>query len=363
MKILFILDLYPIQKDLTIPLTIENIALALKEAGFLINVIRPNFLFNTILRKHKIFKQGSFIRNGIKIYNRNFFLPFIKESNLFLKEILKEKYDLIISFMPSGNIYADLINKKLNLPHISILHYSDYHVLNDFKYSIYFKKRLKKALLNSTLIGARNSFLKEKLNADFVLPSFIEKENIVDEKKNKFENKLKIITLSKLIKRKNIHLVIEALKNAEFDFEYNIYGDGIEKENLKKLIKKHNLENKIKIHPYINHSEINSVLDKHDIFILPSKNETFGLCYLEAMARGLIVIAKQNEGMNEIIENNKNGFLINENEILEILKKLAENNDFKNEIIKNTLLNIQKYKKNNITKEFIKILKNYIKLN
>ena len=169
-KVLFITDLYPIKDEKTIPLAIENFALGLKEFGFEITVIRPNFLFNTVLRGHKIYKNGIYQRNGIEIINKNFFLPFIFDN--FRTD---KKFDLIISHMPSGNIYADLINKKLKLPHISIVHNSDLKVLSDFKYSFYFKNRLLRSLKNSNLTGARNSNLKEKLNADFILPSFIDK--------------------------------------------------------------------------------------------------------------------------------------------------------------------------------------------
>ena len=237
MKILFITDLYPIVEDKTVPKALEDFALAFKEKGDDIFVVRPNFLLNSFIRGHKYLPECEITRNGIRIYNKNFVLPFL-DSDI---SYLNDKFDVIISHMPSGHIYSSLINKKLNLPHISILHQSDYKVLNDFKYSFYFKNRLKKALKISTLIGARNEFLAKKLGANFVLPSFIEEEKIV---KNKLLNKekLKIITLSKLIKRKNINLVIEALSEVNFDFEYSIFGQGREQKKLEKLIKKYKLE-------------------------------------------------------------------------------------------------------------------------
>ena len=352
-KILLITDLYPISSEKTIPLAIENFALALKEDDFKITVIRPNFLFNTIIRRHRIYKQGIYQRNGIKIYNRNFFLPFV--FNNFKPE---EKFDLIISHMPSGTIYADLINKKLKLPHISIIHNSDKKVLSDFKYSVYFKNRLKRALNNSNLIGARNSNLKENFKADFILPSFIEKIFIV-EKKN-VSKKLKIITISRLIKRKNIDMVIKALSDLNCEFTYDIYGEGRERKNLEKLVKKYNLQNKIKFHGETDHNLIWEKLDCADIFILPSEDETFGLCYLEAMARGLIVIAKKGEGMDNIIQTDKNGFLVeNKNDI----KNILENLDIakKGQIANNTLKNIKNFEKEKVIDNYKKIISNCIK--
>ncbi|MBR3605704.1 MAG: glycosyltransferase family 4 protein, partial [Candidatus Gastranaerophilales bacterium] len=272
MKILFITDLYPIIEDKTIPKVLEDFALAFKERGDDVFVIRPNFLLNSYLRGHKYVSECEITRNGIRIYNKNFILPFLDNDISFLDS----KFDLIISHMPSGHIYTSLINKKLNLPHISILHQSDYRILNDFKYSFYFKKRLLNALKSSTLIGARNKFLAEKLNTDFVLPSFIEEDKIVKNKEFKID-KLKLITLSKLIKRKNINLVIKALSKVDFDFEYSIFGQGKEQKNLEKLIKKYNLQEKIKIYPHIEHNKIWDELDKNDVFILPSINETFGI--------------------------------------------------------------------------------------
>ena len=352
MKILFVTDLYPIINDKSIPKVIEDFALAFKERGEEITILRPNFLFNSLIRKHKILRSGIYEKNGIKIYNKNFFMPFLNDDTSYLKE----KFDLIISHMPSGHIYTDLINKKLKLPHISIIHQSDYVVLSDFKYSFYFKNKLKNALKNSTLIGARNKFLAEKLKADFILPSFIQEDKIVENKEFRI-NKLKLITLSKLIKRKNIDLVISALSQVNFDFEYSIYGQGGEKTRLEKLIKKYNLQKKVKIYPHIEHLKIWNELDKNDIFILPSINETFGISYLEAMSRGLITIGTKNTGIDGVIKNNENGFLIEPNicEIKEILEKINQENMDK--IINNTLAKIKKYTKNEIMNKYDEIIK------
>ncbi len=347
-KILLVTDLYPIKEDSTIPKAIENFALGLKEFGIEICVIRPNFLFNTLIRKHKILKNGTYFSNNIKIFNKNFILPFLNDDISFLDE----KFDLIISHLPSGHIYSSLINKKLNLPHIAIIHQSDYTVLNDFKYKFYFKNKLKKALNSTNKIGARNVFLKEKFKADFVLPSFVENKNIIEKKvfKNK---KLKIITLSQLIKRKNIDLVIKALSNVDFDFEYNIYGNGNKKNELQKLIKKLNLEEKIKLNSYLPHKEIYSKLDENDVFILPSINESFGISYIEAMSRGLVVVGTKNTGIDGIIKDNKNGFLVipKNTEITETLNKINKIN--KEEISDNAIKTIK-----NLTKE--KVIKDYL---
>ncbi len=353
MKILLITDLYPIIEDKTIPNAILDFALGLKDFGEELCVFRPNFLLNSIIRKHKIIKNGFFEKQGIKIYNQNFIFPFFGAKNPFDMD-----FDVMISHMPSGHLCAYELNKKLNLPHVVIIHQSDFEVLNSFKYSFYFKNALKKVLNCAKIIGARNEFLKEKLNAEFCLSSFVLKENIVSEKK--FSDKLKIITLSKLIKRKNIDKVILALSQAEFDFEYDIYGSGKEEKKLKKLIKKYNLENKINLCGQIEHSKVYQKLDYYDVFILPSVNETFGISYLEALSRGLITIGVKNTGIDGVIKNHENGFLIEPKtqKIREILIKISKMDiEEKEKISKNALQHIKNYEKNEIITKYVDVIK------
>jgi UDP-glucose:(heptosyl)LPS alpha-1,3-glucosyltransferase len=49
-----------------------------------------------------------------------------------------------------------------------------------------------------------------------------------------------------------------------------------------------------------------------DIFILPSRFDTFGLVVLEAMAAGLPVIISHNVGARDLVEPGVNGFVLSE---------------------------------------------------
>ena len=61
--------------------------------------------------------------------------------------------------------------------------------------------------------------------------------------------------------------------------------------------------------------EIKDEYDAADCMIMVSRNEAYGLVYLEAMARGCIVIASKREGIDGVIEDGKNGFLCNAGDV------------------------------------------------
>ncbi|MFC1809215.1 glycosyltransferase [Candidatus Omnitrophota bacterium] len=71
------------------------------------------------------------------------------------------------------------------------------------------------------------------------------------------------------------------------------------------------------------------LLDQCNIFIAPRQAEGIGLAFLEAMARGMIVVGHNRPTMNEYIRHGKTGFLfdlqIQEHILLENLEMIAEN--------------------------------------
>jgi glycosyltransferase involved in cell wall biosynthesis len=55
---------------------------------------------------------------------------------------------------------------------------------------------------------------------------------------------------------------------------------------------------------------LRDIYDAHGIFLFPSFFEGFGKAFLEAMSRGLCVVASDVGGMHDIIESGKNGILV-----------------------------------------------------
>ena len=345
MKILFVTDLYPIEN--------EEIARALfyfvqewQKQGHEVEVIRANFIFNTLLRGRKIIKQKIYQENGTKIYNLNFLTPFwFNVYNKLPKDFSLKNYDVIISHMPCGALMSNKLLKKDKIKYVCAVHASDITVLKDLKYFL-FRKGMKKAYLNADKISARSPVLQRKIEE--VLPEIQDKtfvaysgidDKLIEEhlKPKKFNQEiLQLSTSASLIKRKNIDIIIKALSMFSYDFRLTIMGDGREKNKLERLVHKYGLSKKITFTGKLKRSEVISNLEKSDIFILLSDNETYGLSYLEAMVTGNIVIGKQNDGIEGLLQNGQNAFLIpaDKFELKKCLDKIYALKETEIEIIK-----------------------------
>ena len=82
-------------------------------------------------------------------------------------------------------------------------------------------------------------------------------------------------------------------------------------KHLKKLADKLKIKDRITFLGRLSRIKVLEELKKSDIFTLISDNETFGLVYLEALSAGNIVIAKKGDGIDGILNDRENSFLIN----------------------------------------------------
>ena len=102
MKILLVTDLYPIGKE-NITKAVYDFVMEWHRQGHEVEVIRPNFKFNTKIRGRKIIKEKIYNENGIKIYNLNFTTPFwFNVRRKLPKNFSLNNYDVMLSHMPSG---------------------------------------------------------------------------------------------------------------------------------------------------------------------------------------------------------------------------------------------------------------------
>jgi len=100
-----------------------------------------------------------------------------------------------------------------------------------------------------------------------------------------------------------------------------LIGDGSERNHLEELIKKYHLENNFFLIGEI--PEAAQYLKAFDLFVLPSLKEGFPYVILEAMSAGLPIIASRVGGVPEMIEDKKNGLLVNPSQEKDLARKIT----------------------------------------
>jgi glycosyltransferase involved in cell wall biosynthesis len=83
---------------------------------------------------------------------------------------------------------------------------------------------------------------------------------------------------------------------------------------LNELIQKNNLEKKVHFHGNLSRQDLAALYRQADIFILPSRYETYGMVLLEAMSFGLPIIASTIPSAKQIIKDQVNGIFFENND-------------------------------------------------
>lgn len=131
-------------------------------------------------------------------------------------------------------------------------------------------------------------------------------------------------------------------------------GDGPERENLMDLSRKLGLTAYVSFAGYIEPEEMPKVYREANCFLFASRTETQGLVILEAMAAGLPVIAINDLATAEIVQNEKNGFLVeNAQEMATKMAILFSPNSLNSQMSQNSLKIAQNFSIEQMTKKML----------
>lgn len=182
--------------------------------------------------------------------------------------------------------------------------------------------------------------------------------------KIKTENETKkIIAVGRLYGQKGFDLLAEAWAKIAIkypDWSITIYGDGNEKKDIENYIKKFHVEKSLTIH-----SAVSNIIDKYlesDFLVLSSRAEGFGLVLIEAMSCGIPCVAFNcPSGPDEIITNNVDGLLAQNGNTDDLANKIEYMITHKHERMqmgRKARLSSEKYKKDNVMKQWITLFNN-----
>lgn len=336
MKILLITQLYPLHIASKNSFALHYFAKEWSKHND-VQVLRPYLSYENEQQP----QNNSIHIEGVKVsIIKPAWIPILKLSVFDAEESFQKlnfKPDIIVSHLYNSYLNFYKVAKKHNIPFVVGIHNSDLKLLRNKLY----KHRALKVIKNADGVVFRSDALKIQFIEEFGdidspvfvansgLPSnYISYAKELLDNENLFQNKnyLKFVSACSLIKLKHIDKVLETLSELNNEgytnWDYTIIGDGPEEKKLKKISKGLNIEDKVNFTGRLSRDRVFEQLRQHDIFVMPSYPETFGIAYLEAMAAGCIVIGTKGWGIDGIVKDGENGFLCNPNTTNELYLKI-----------------------------------------
>ena len=122
----------------------------------------------------------------------------------------------------------------------------------------------------------------------------------------------RILYVGRITRGKGLDLLMDALPHVKYEFQLHIVGDGDDTliSEIMETAKQKGIANKI---TFCGFKSGQSLLDEYrhaSIFVLPTKDDCFGLVLLEAICAGVpVVSSKYADGAYDIILNGENGYI------------------------------------------------------
>jgi len=245
----------------------------------------------------------------------------------FLKLTQKNNYDVIHYFfgLPTG-LLSLLPGAHRRIPYIVSLRGSDvpmYDIYNkrlQFFHSLckpltrFIWKRAKKVVALSTSL--KSTALKVVPCQEIsIIPNGIEIDLFTPSNDTWERSIFKLITVSRLIERKGIQYILQAMAQLKNEpITLLIVGSGNYENQLKALSHELGLDSIVGFFGACFRDRLPALYRQHDVFILTSLAESYGIVFSEAMACGLPIIAARTGGIPDLVKND-NGILVDPEDV------------------------------------------------
>lgn len=227
------------------------------------------------------------------------------ERKLLWKMLIDGDYDLMLAHSSTDLfILKDFIEKT------SVIFYSDMPAYAGF---FPFRTFLSNYLGKVGKIVCVSDFIRERVkkvlrreDGLFTVHNGVER---TERKGNRPSEIRKIGIVARLEKEKNVMLgirVFEKLARRNERLSLHIFGDGSQRKALEKAVGKRGLKG-ITFHGFVHDAD--EIYSDVDLLLVPSSTEALSLVILEAMSRGIPVVASGVGGIPEIVRDGYNGFL------------------------------------------------------
>lgn len=328
----------------------------------------------SVVNLHRVTEDKKYVLDGVSVNKFPLFKVFPRTK--FPKKSIDKQIEKILKSNNEENFEPDLILGHFHNPNLELINLlrQSYNaktslVLHGDTSNIeeFYKENSSILLDNidlwgyrSRAIGVRFEEMYGARSKSFICYSGVPKSLIANYKVKRHTDTIrKFIYVGTLIKRKYPSTIVSALSLAypNKDFSLIFIGNGTQKRKIIKTIGDLNVIPNVKFLTYLPREQVSKEIEKSDCFIMISKNESFGLVYLEAMAKGCITVGSRNEGIDGVIKDGENGFLCeagNYKELAEIIKKINTLSIVdKNKISQNAIETAKSLTDNNVAKNYL----------
>ncbi len=183
------------------------------------------------------------------------------------------------------------------------------------------------------------------------IPNAIDLNLIPKKSTKRFENQ--IIFAGRLSKEKGIDILLETAVELPDNYHLLIAGSGPMEESVQNLA-----HEKTNVHflGYQSKQNVLSLIRGSDLLVQPSLEEGISSTILEAMACGTCILGSDIAGISEIVENNKNGLLVEPNNSEKLLNEilyLLPKRERRLRMVKEGLEIVKKYDWNEVGKLYL----------
>jgi len=305
----------------------KNLSMEIIDCSKFPKAVKKNRLFFIvyILKFYLKYRKGifNFVNHGLHFY---LLVPY------FVSRIMGNKYGVgghLAMYTLRKNLlmkWIEFLCEYIFLQGSSLIIIPSKAAVNQFK--VFHLERKNKIIINPVpqIVGQGNIIFRKQIHK-LIFAGHVEWRKGLD------------ILIKALSKLEDLHLHLDVAGLYDVNSKYS--------KEIQKIINEYELNNNVFFHGYVSPETLAHLYKNSDLFVFPSRHETFGMVLVEAMSFGLPIVASSIPTTVEIIKDKVNGILYETEDadaLAEAIRKVAYDSDLRYSIIQNNVKLSKKFR-------------------